>query len=292
MLKLILKKRFLFIIISIAIISIASIIENYILQSYSLETQKFEAKFHQKIKLLHKETFQLQQLNNLPTVSILKKYNLQKQNLHENGISLFIYQKQNLIFWSNNSVPISDLTPEDFPERGIVKLHNGWYYVIKTKDDIRNKITIGFCLIKYDYSIQNQYLPDYFQADFGISHNCNLVFDSDDYKIKDTNGSYLFSLNFDDYKVSDARYLMVAILYYLAIAFFIVGIKEWVFFLISNKSKLLILTTVLILIRLVMLKFHYPAFIYNLKLFSSSIYASSTFLPSLGSLIINLILVI
>lgn len=82
-------------------------------------------------------------------VSALHNY-VTKGNLPTNKrCNIHLYQKDKLIKWNTNQVPISNFTTIQFPCKGIFKLQNGWYYGTVIKK--------GFYTCAASFSIINEY---------------------------------------------------------------------------------------------------------------------------------------
>ena len=108
-----------------------------------------------------------------------EKYSKQILNQIETGKSLpnskehtyHLYNKDVLFGWSSNQMPIGRYKTDLFPENGLVKLNNGYYYcyTIRKKD-----ITccVSFCLLK-EYEFSNSYLgasnPGFWSQQFSIN---------------------------------------------------------------------------------------------------------------------------
>lgn len=107
------------------------------------------------------------------------KYSKQILNQIEAGKSLpnskeltyHLYNKDVLFGWSSNQLPIGRYKTDLFPENGLVKLNNGYYYC----QTIRKKeITccVSFCLVK-EYEFSNSYLsasnPSFWSQQFSIN---------------------------------------------------------------------------------------------------------------------------
>jgi len=132
-------------------------------------TNFFSAVLHQKEKLLSQaiekmKGFSFQQKGEPGFVS-----EQDFQNLYKNeGILLFVYRDDSLVYWSTNSV----ICPIKLPQKSISdtlffeKQKNGWYEVIRKK---RFSITYyGQILIKHQYLFENEYLKNDFEKGFNV----------------------------------------------------------------------------------------------------------------------------
>ncbi len=76
-------------------------------------------------------------------------------------IALFKFDKENLLFWSDNTLPVGLEVLRSEPTNKLWKLKNGWYLAHRISSDSCS--VLGLALIKREFSYSNKYLNDYFK---------------------------------------------------------------------------------------------------------------------------------
>ena len=181
-------------------------------------------------------------------------------------------------------------------EDKITKLRNGWFEVKRMKQNGSARNYIGLLLLKNDYPYQNNYLISGFQKQYHLPEGTSIVSGkpTDPLAVFDHAGNYLFTLKFSTpiFKPSGQNASMVSIV--LSIAGLIISLSGLFFFFLNYKQYVLTLRTLifgllLLVLRMAMIKFHFPLSIYATHLFDPTIYTdgASFWLPSLGDLLIN-----
>ena len=210
----------------------------------------------------------------------------------ENGIILLNYREDSLIAWSANAVPFSSLKPDSISHPLVKKIKNGWYlHYLLEEEDIT---TVGILLIKHHYDYENQFIQNEFNSVFELDKTVEITVEKNaGFEIKDPEGNYQFSLiqSLDDVKKSGKEQL--AIVFYLLafFAFLLFGIELIKTTERSNRKTLILFFYFLLLagLRYFMLTYRVPEIFYQMDLFQPQIFAASSFLPSLGDLILHVI---
>jgi len=213
----------------------------------------------------------------------------------DEGFLFLIYKKDACLFWSDNSVPLDLLNQDKLQENPIIKLQNGWFRFIKT--NIEDQQILALILIKNEYIYQNDYLVNAFQKDFNIPSQITIGFDKTKTAVNDANGRFLFAVQLSaSLPISEQSIYLLLLLYLTGFLFFISFLFELyaklpVF---GNYPfiKYILFLLNIILLRTLFFSFHIPSVLIDAKLFSPYYYASAGFLPSLGDLLINSILVL
>lgn len=282
--------------------------------------QLFIETLHEKEGKLEKELSQLIKKSSQQNYETLfldeKSYYL---NLfEEEGLLLYIYEKDSLRFWTSNFAPVPVLTDTGFFRDKLLRLKNGWYEVFYKYE--ANKFFVGLLLLKTEYPIKNKYLSNYFQDDFSLpedaiispvlsnSHYSSMGKDTMDLKGKEKNfvavtgdliktidRKELFYIKWTDIKESSSLIrLLITILNISGFLFLIVFFREEtkkISSAIGNNYAVLLFIFSLIGLRVIALLLQYPQAFYNMPLFSPESYATSFLFPSLGDFIINAILI-
>lgn len=218
--------------------------------------------------------------------------NLQKNispNLYaKEGLAFFIYNQDSLIFWSDNSIPISNRNI--IPESGLIKLNNGWFRRIT--HHFNNYKIICYSLIKSEYAYQNDYLQNNFSSNYDLPSEIEIITNKNKYQILDSKSRFLFSIQLStSLQIREKNIYVVLLFFILGFIFFSSYLFEKFntsgFLKSYTLLKFLIYFLFILIIRTLLFYFEFPALLYDSKLFSPYYYAASEFLPSLGDLLIN-----
>jgi signal transduction histidine kinase len=261
-------------------------------------TKNFTRVLHQKEELFSKAIEKLRGVSFQQTDKNLVNVENELQELYKkNGVILFVYEKDSLVYWSSNSVPYPEklsgklLRDTDYFERQ----KNGWYEVI-TKKEFK-KTYVGQILIKQQYLFENEYLKNDFEKAFHVPEGTDLDIHNGKNPVLTTDARFLFCLKIPvDPALSQINIFVLFFLYLAGFILLLVSLYklycklEYLF-----PSKILFFLSFsidVILIRLFQFYFHLPNVLYNTKLFGPGTFSSSLFLPSLGDLIVNSILLL
>jgi signal transduction histidine kinase len=250
-------------------------------------------------KTLYKKEHEIEKLvQNIANEIKVKNYNdLFKSRLSSfkslyasKGFVLLVYENDSLKFWSDNHIPVENFLLKICLDNKIVKLNNGFFEV--RRKQLNNKVIIGLILIKNDYSFNNEYLNDEFAVGFNLPANTEIVENNPNnfHQIFNKEKHYLFSLS-NITADATVRYSILQIFSFFCALFFLIFLVE------QNCFKLFhhfgfypyyfMFGLILALLRFSMLKFGFPQVLYNTELFSPSIYAHTSYIPSLGDLLIH-----
>ena len=213
-----------------------------------------------------------------------------KNSADELNIALFRYDEENLLFWSDNTVPIGLDVLREYPDNQLWKLKNGWYLVRRIKSGSCG-IT-AMALIKREYSYQNDYLHDHFPFNESIAGESELYNDPviGSKPVLDQRGKIaVWFKAYEDPLGESQKNNKLNWLIYLALALFLVS-GHWSSTLYSNDfggKIIFIWWLILAFIRFFSFYFRIPDLLYGSELFNPSEYGASNWLPSLGDLLLN-----
>ncbi|MCK5338142.1 MAG: hypothetical protein KAJ50_04995, partial [Bacteroidales bacterium] len=201
----------------------------------------------------------------------------------------YTYKNDSLIFWSDNSVPLSQLAHVEKAGNRTISLANGIYFY---NDTIIGEYRLaGLFLIKWNYPYQNIYLENRFQSGFSAPPQTEISISRGDYNIY-TGESFMFSITPPDNPDPGAiPSLLLLILY--AFAFLAINAAIYQLYLRFGsliKSRLLLVIAYLIdviLLRILMFIFELPVNLHNTSFFKPGSFAASDFMPSMGDFIFN-----
>jgi len=213
-------------------------------------------------------------------------------NLGTRKETYLIFEKNSLVFWSNNRIPVYDNYQNNLFTSGLNFLENGYYDLRKLSNE---EITlIALIPIKYNYTFDNEFLKHEFADFLHLNSNVDLTLEKNQNEIYNQEGDFLFSLNFpDDFNLSDLQMFLVILFYLFAFSFIIAAIYH-VYKVIMPASKYKTLRLAgfifdLIVLRLLTFFLRYPKAMFESDFFSPEYYASSIWIPSLGDLFLNVL---
>ena len=219
-----------------------------------------------------------------------------EENLSECGFHMFVYYRDVLAYWSDNQVPVSPDFLMDIHGDSLIKTGNSWnlfkYY------EIQGKKVIILIPVKRQYNYENQYLSNDYESCYQIDKETKLVFNRDaGVPIFGENGNYLVSLLFSGHLYIGSHWITFLVVFYLlALVFLILFLLElYRNYNILNSLmliKILLFTLDVIIIRLLLGYFRFPALLFSSAIFDPALFAHSSWLPSLGDMLINAVLLI
>jgi two-component system, NtrC family, nitrogen regulation sensor histidine kinase NtrY len=216
--------------------------------------------------------------------------NLPPDLYEEDGISIFLYRNDSLVFWSNNHVHADPQLNQGLFSKPFIYYSNGWSRVLTSRDN--NMTAIGLILVKNDFPYQNEFLTNEFQHKFNLPENTLIDTLPGNVNIKADDGNFLFSI----YSNSSAEFstgtnylilalLMVSMVSFLLLLFYLYHLFGYF----TNRPVLLFIAFFIdaLFLRFLAIYFEIPGFLYQTDLFGPYLYATSFVSPSLGDLFVN-----
>jgi two-component system nitrogen regulation sensor histidine kinase NtrY len=207
----------------------------------------------------------------------------------EKNLALLVYSGDSLIYWSDNSVLID--TSREIPLGvSLQLLKNGWYQVIKIRGVVNT--FYGLYEVKSQYAFENQYLTNNFNPELGIDIDGVLYNKAvaGAHEILSLSGVVVGHVKFDngpDFPPYLWMYYLLGFLVFLVFLQFVFISYQ------HSKNRWWVFGSIvffLVLVRFLGIHFHFPSSLYNYYAFKPQIYASSSWLPSMADLIINVFL--
>ncbi|HEX2396104.1 MAG TPA: hypothetical protein VHI78_12215, partial [Bacteroidales bacterium] len=213
------------------------------------------------------------------------------------GIIILAYHNDSIKYWSDNSISFHSLSSSLLDERRFEFISNGWY-VIKpyVNDSIK---AYGLILVKSEYSYDNKFLENGFLPNLRLPASTELLIEPQpgSYAIHDWEGIYLFSIKFSMNELRFAqlaKYLIPSLILVTLLSFLLLIHqtirslrRSW-----AKNTVILILPFFFGALRWIMYRYHIPADLFNLELFGPIPFAKSDWLPSLGDVFINTLLIL
>lgn len=212
----------------------------------------------------------------------------------DKSYSVLIYNSNNIRFWSKSKI-IPDCDYLELKDGNNFRmLDNGWY-IIRQKSIQDSKVLI-LINIKNQYGYQNEYLKNNYSKNFDIPDyvNIELLSNQNGEVITDSNGQKLFRIVVDDESLNSSPSYIQLLLWILIFIFSYLCVNSFVKHLWYKGESLaafLFLIFSILLFRTVTMYWSIPESIYKLPFFSPDIYASNFLFPSLGDLILNLLMI-
>lgn len=205
---------------------------------------------------------------------------------------VFIFKQDSLVFWNNNSINVKQRLNNGY-HHYIGHFSNGYYLVDKFKQGAYRIVIAS--VIKLEYAYQNSALNDHLNPSFGI-HN-DVVFSwekkENNFPVVANNGKPLIYLRINTKEnVTVPQQLLIFSLYIIGLICLLSAISSifkrqvaiWKGWIVAYPILLLILS-------FLAAYFGWIALFRNFELFDPGLFASSRLLPSLGDLIIVVIVI-
>ncbi|HQN93627.1 MAG TPA: hypothetical protein PLQ09_05890 [Prolixibacteraceae bacterium] len=214
---------------------------------------------------------------------------------HDNNISIMVSDKGQLLFWTDNvgCFPSEVLMPRAKP--GLVNLPNGWYYHMRSV--VGAQQTDALILVKKNFKIKNNYLRNGFAEGFYFPRKFEVLQQAQNgsFPIFDIKGKYAFSVKPTGTVNSKHKLLLIpSFLYLLAFFTFLLTLYKVNAHFLHNRQiiKMFLLSVFLLGFYMLMNYFKIPSSMYLTTLFSPRDFAYTSFLSSLGELLIFSVLIL
>jgi signal transduction histidine kinase len=223
-------------------------------------------------------------------VSILNPF---AGRLSRNGMVILVYQADTIRYWSDNSLNFPDEFHSSPFKRKLVMLGSAWYTTQVRQSG--NWTLVGLIRIRYEYPYKNKFLHNNFATGFRLPEEVLVSPEKmkqyRHYIVSGYEGSPLFVLNYkDDLRFDEWRINYPVIFFLLALFCLLIWIRLRMRSISGVKARMIFLALFavgFVLIRALMIHFHWPASLYALDIFDPAHYAASRVLPSLGDLLFN-----
>lgn len=216
---------------------------------------------------------------------------------NDKGITFVVYQNKQPVFWSHNAIPLQQKPPPDNGS-GALQKANGWYYY--HTQVIHNQAFVAYFSVKNNFKYQNEFLENKFHPNLPQLESVFFISDRSEegYPVYNAEGKFLFSL-----VVHSEKELMqpAAFIYLLSL---IAAIGAWLILIYTTfryfsrifragkrNTAIVGFLASLFGVRLISIWLEIPTVFYEGYMFSPELYATSVFLPSLGDLLLHLLLI-
>ena len=260
--------------------------EQYIHEKVQNTLLELDKKMDKTLSMLSDSVTQVSSFAELKSI-------LNEKNIHAFGFSFYVFNKDTLIFWSDNQVPVFDYYFENEFSEPFRNIANGWYEV--RKKTIPDYHLIGLIRIKSAYPYQNEHLQNQFNPQLTIPGNTQISNEQGRHNISNDDGEFLFSIEFDEKAgLTKVSLSLITLFYFMAYILFIVWLyTAYQTFRLNSRYRIILLLAFIVdlfIFRFLLFFFQVPGVLYSSPLFSPEILAISTLSPSLGDLLANLLL--
>lgn len=224
-----------------------------------------------------------------------------KQNLFNDGVGLFAYQLNDignpvLVYWNNNIFQADTKELQKPDGTWMSTTLNGQFECIKKSFKYQGLqwFICAVIPVKWEYFLTNEYLESRFAVESNLDDNYEISYQKGDAAVKSKNGKTLFFLDRKkDVNVESTGAISV-FFRFVAVLLFFLFIERIATALATTHGLwqgLGMLSTCLLLFRVISYTTNFPFKKTSIGLFDPAIYASSNLNSSLGDLMINIILI-
>ncbi len=284
MIKRLKKYRLLFLSIIATVVFIAFYFQTFS-PNHSKSVERFNTKFnHLEEKLDEVLKYRSDELR-------YGEVKTQWQNLNnEQDINIHVYQRDSLVFWNTNQLPIIRFADIHFPAEGIIHLQNGWYYA-KIIESGSFQICGSF-LIKNDYSLRNKDLINDFDSGLSIPFSAGITLDEENgYPVFSKKKQFLFSIEPENQQTISRSHSVLLLVSILA------SISIWLYW-VREKRKTIrkqikwAIPLIVIFARFLSLQFNWFGFLNGTIAFDPSLYGANPLFPNFFEYLVNVLVLI
>lgn len=274
-------------------LALAIIVENYVLSGgiKPSDVKRFSKTLHNKLEqidaLMNNVSNKLDTTNNKPNGSIFSRLSSTNNIFEEKEQAILVTYQNETVYWSDNVVAfIRDVISA---EPGLLELPNGWFVLSrKTHGDY---VIHGLTLLKYNYQVDNEFLPRSFAKGFHLPTDFKVQFyESDEsFPVFDLQNSFLFSVKPSGLLPCIYSELYVPVLLYVLALFFMF----MTLYRISNHyfhrfkgAKIIALFALMVVLYWIFEITRFPQSVFLLNIFTPNFFAYSTLWKSLGELLV------
>lgn len=271
-----LKKQFLFVFAVLCTLVFSIYFYSVSSHNHSGAVRRFQRNFSQmEGRLDSKLAFYKKEIGNhgiSPTWQRLKE---------KNTVNIHVYERDSLVFWNTNQLPIIRFADIHFPSEGLIHLQNGWYYgkMVEVQDFV---ICASF-LIKNDYTYENRELINSFSDELPLSYAATISLELEKGNvIKNQAGEPIFALVESDFhEIHHATSVWVTLLLVFVICI-------WLFWLSKRSWKYKwVVPLVVVLFRFFSVKFEWFDFMSSFETHDPSLFATNELFPHFLAFMIN-----
>ncbi|WP_276498242.1 sensor histidine kinase [Pontibacter litorisediminis] len=257
-------------------------------QEHQDEAKKIAERVHHCIDKANQQVEELASSLGENTVSFSKL-------LGQADYPVFIYRGGNLVFWSNHTISPQLDAPEKVQGTFAIENEYGRFIVVRQQ---REKYRIDIYIpLQVDYRIKNAYLTPKLHEEVFQQANLQLILNPDAAlpQVFTRDGQFLFALNFEEaHKTAGYVRLQMSLFIFgvLFFVFFAVNLSQFYVRRKAYSQGVLCLLLLLATLRVALLLLNLPFAVVEVELFDPKLYAASFWSPSVGDLLLNVLLLV
>lgn len=222
-------------------------------------------------------------------------YSKGKIEFEEKEIGYFLYENNNLKYWTTNDISLPTSATHGFFDKAMINLPNGWYICKYFYED--DFLLVALARIKKEYSYENDIIKNSFTKDLNLNHDAIITTEAVKFSTKiifdDNNNNFYLSfkpnsqaklVKFSFYNFLGIFNVLLSLAFVLLLLLFFA--KKYSKF---SPFLLLALAIAFLFLRYFILKIAYIDDLSVFKLFSPELFAESFWLKSLGDYLINVV---
>jgi len=212
----------------------------------------------------------------------------------ENEITILEYIDNKLIYWSDNGFNVPRILDDSTFTKPLIFLQNGWFLPKTVRAG--NEMIVGLLRIRTEYEFENDIVRSGFGKDYKIPNETGFSVGKSEsaYKVNDSKGNFLFSLEFNGEK-SNTPLIVLPLSLWISVLILILLISLTLTGELAEKKKPVTGITISFLafavLYMILLFARKPDVLFRTELFSPFRFSLNGFIPSLGHLFIFSILV-
>lgn len=257
---------------------------------YNTPIEHEEAQFQKEFTALEKKqlAFKHSLSQTIKTHSIEEVWRI--QYLQESDFSIHIYKEDSLIYWNANQINVKSISSSENPSHFVAHFSNGYYLV-----DIFNVLDLQVYVsskIKHDFFYQNNALQNTITSHFSTKNDVVISDEptSQSFPVMSAEGEALFHLTIlNERSIGKYQQLIIFFLFIFGFISLLISITQIIQpFVKKNIGIILLYPLVLLLLRYLSIHYNWMRLFNDFELFDPILYANSSLIPNLGSLIISL----
>lgn len=262
---------------------------NQILES---ERQEFISSFHHK-ELLAEQL--VDTLLNYATSNNLKSFansdTYRPDRLYDrHGIILYVYSGRNLIYWTNNTIAI----PEGTNWYKTSFLHTGNAYIVPKYKASKKITVVSAIVIKEEYQYENEFLHNRIHPSYNIHSNLtiNSTNENSENVIYNSDGIFLFSFGLEKFDNTNIKRRLAFPMLLLSLLLLLLYAQQGIKKNRLSNHRFFFIAIIAITVRAGIQAFLPQEFYNELSIFTPQHFSSSVIFPTIGDLLITVILIV
>ncbi len=221
------------------------------------------------------------------TVNLQRNWSDLIDQMAETGVGVRIFKNDTLCLWTDNHISLKYPVEKIMDGTGFITAANGHYLTFRQKRG--NYTYIFLYCIKNEFPFRNQYIENHFSSKLDFLKDAFILTKQVEgfADITSLSGNYLFSIQAYGFSKATPTWLVVIISLMMVYMLALIHMLGRVYIKRNFWLTSIAFFGLFGYLRWMNIFYHAPFFLYKLKLFDPSVYASSIWFPSLGDLFID-----